>query len=216
MNKKNIVLLTCGAMLLLYMGGVSIYYKKKADKLGFMARTNAQLFVREHSQRIGPEDAKVYIVEFFDPACETCAQMYPMVKDILHQNEGKVQLVMRYAPLHEGADYFVKLLEAAKKQDKYFETLELLYSTQSTWAANHHANPDMVWQFLPQAGLDLVKLRQDIDDPAIAKILEQDMSDARELGVSKTPGFFVNGKPLVEFGYEQLVELVNSEIAANY
>jgi hypothetical protein len=37
--------------------------------------------------------------------------------------------LIRYAPFHDGADYFVKILEAAKKQGKYWETLDIMYRT---------------------------------------------------------------------------------------
>jgi protein-disulfide isomerase len=55
-----------------------------------------------------------------------------------------------------------------------------------------------------------------MNDPAIAKIIEQDLSDAKKLNVTKTPGFFVNGKPLTSFGRKQLRQLVNSEIKGLY
>jgi hypothetical protein len=42
------------------------------------------------------------------------------------------------------------------------------------------------------------------------------MADAKTLNVRKTPGFFVNGRPLPSFGYTQLREVVESEIIANY
>jgi protein-disulfide isomerase len=42
------------------------------------------------------------------------------------------------------------------------------------------------------------------------------MADARSLKVTKTPGFFVNGKPLVSFGYDQLQALIEAELRANY
>ena len=50
----------------------------------------------------------------------------------------------------------------------------------------------------------------------ITKIIQQDLADAKTLNVRKTPGFFVNGKPLPSFGYKQLQELVESEINAYY
>jgi len=53
-------------------------------------------------------------------------------------------------------------------------------------------------------------------DPAIAKLIAQDMADAKTLNVRKTPGYFVNGRPLQEFGYRQLHELVQSELQAVY
>jgi len=55
-----------------------------------------------------------------------------------------------------------------------------------------------------------------MNDPEIAKLIKQDLADAKTLNVKKTPGFFVNGKPLTSFGYNQLQELVESEIKENY
>ncbi len=46
--------------------------------------------------------------------------------------------------------------------------------------------------------------------------MEQDLADAKTLNVQKTPGFFVNGKPLQEFGSRQLQVLIESEIKAIY
>ena len=44
----------------------------------------------------------------------------------------------------------------------------------------------------------------------------KDIADAQTLGVHKTPGFFVNGKTMSSFGYDQLRELVVSEVKAQY
>jgi protein-disulfide isomerase len=66
------------------------------------------------------------------------------------------------------------------------------------------------------AGLDIEQIKKDMTDPEIAKLLEQDIADSKTLNVRKTPGFFVNGKPLQKFGYEQLKELVHSEIESTY
>jgi len=60
-----------------------------------------------HSPVFGPANAPVTIVEFFDPACETCRAFYPIVKDILAQYPSEVRLVIRYAPLHKGSDVVV-------------------------------------------------------------------------------------------------------------
>ena len=55
-----------------------------------------------------------------------------------------------------------------------------------------------------------------MNDPAIAEITAQALADAKTLNVTKTPGYFVNGKPLQTFGYRQLQQLIQSEIAATY
>lgn len=179
---------------------------------------NRDALIREHSVRAGDPQAKVTIVEFLDPACETCGKFHPLVKRLLEQYGGKVNLVVRYAPLHQGSDQMVALLEAAKMQDQFWPVLELMFETQSRWAINHAAQPEIFWSILAQAqtGLDMPKLQQDMQSPAVIKAIQQDVADGQMLGATKTPTFFVNGKPLPSFGYEQLASLVKSEVTSSY
>ena len=206
----------CIALFFAFFLGSSYYKSKQAEKFGFMAEENASTFVREHSQVLGSDDAKVYLVKFTDPACETCAAFSPFVKQMMDANPDRIKLVIRYAPFHHGSDYFVKILEAAKKQGKYWETLDVMYKSQPYWASHSNPQPQRIWQFLPKAGLDIEQIKKDMNDPAIEKIIAQDLADAETLNVNKTPGFFANGKPLQVFGYKQLQQLVKTEIEANY
>jgi protein-disulfide isomerase len=216
MKKKFIVLISIVFLILLFVVGVNVYRSHQAKKYEFMAQENASTFVREYSQTLGSDDAKVYLIKFSDPACETCSAFHPFVKKLMAANPGKIKLVIRYAPFHDGADYFVKILEASKRQGKFWETLDIMYKTQRHWASHHNPQPQRIWQFLPRAGLDLEKIRADMRDPEIAAIIQQDLADVKTLNVRKTPGFFVNGKPLPSFGYKQLQELVESEIKKYY
>jgi len=216
MKKQLIVLISIVLLILLFVLGTNIYKSHKAKKYGFMAQENASTFVREYSQTLGSDDAKVYLVKFSDPACETCSAFHPFVKKLMAANPGKIKLVIRYTPFHDGADYFVKILEASKKQGKFWETLDIMYRTQRHWASHHDPKPQLIWRFLPKAGLDLDKIRKDMNNPEIDRIIKQDLADAKTLNVRKTPGFFVNGKPLPSFGYKQLQELVESEINRYY
>jgi len=204
------------ALVLIFIFAASYYRGQKAEKIAFMAKEQGSVFIRDHSPMLGSPEAKVTIVEFMDPACETCAAFSAFVKQIMSANEGRINLVLRYAPFHDNADYFVKILEAARKQGKYWETLDAMYKSQQYWASHHNPQPDKVWQFIPQAGVDVELIKKDMNDPAIARIIEQDLADAKTLDVQKTPGFFVNGKPLQVFGYEQLSELIKSEYIAQY
>ena len=216
MKKPFIVLISILILILSFVLGVNIYKTQQANKFEFMAQENASTFVREYSQTLGSDDAKVYIVKFSDPACETCSAFHPFVKKLMAANPGKIKLVIRYTPFHDGADYFVKILEASKRQGKFWETLDIMYKTQRHWASHHNPQPQRIWQFLPRAGLDLEKIRADMRDPEIAAIIQQDLADVKTLNVRKTPGFFVSGKPLPSFGYKQLQELVESEINKYY
>lgn len=216
MKKLPMVIISGAGLIFLFVFGTHVYRQVQINKYGFMADKNATIFVRPYSQTLGSDDARVYLVEFTDPACETCAAFHPLVKKIMETHPGKIKLVLRYAPFHKGADYFVRILEASKKQGKYWETLEIMFGTQPHWASHHNPQPQKIWEFLPRVGLDIDRLRQDMQDPEIQHIINQDMADVKTLNVRKTPGFFVNGKPLVTFGRQQLWDLIESEIAEVY
>lgn len=216
MNKQMQVPIVGALILIVFAIAVLVYNEKKTDELTETANKNASLLIRDYSPTTGDASAKVTIVEFFDPACETCKAFHPFVKQIMAANPGRIKLVLRYLPLHKGSDYVAKLLEAARLQNKFWETLEVIYQTQSEWASHHNPQPEKLWSLLRGSGLDLSKAREDMISSTIAQRVQQDLSDARQLQVNKTPGFFVNGKPLVRFGSEQLLQLVNEEIRSNY
>jgi len=60
------------------------------------------------------------------------------------------------------------------------------------------------------------RMRQDFGGFEIASLVQKDIEDAATLGVRKTPGFLVNGRPLPSFGLPQLHQLVAEEVAAKY
>jgi protein-disulfide isomerase len=169
-----------------------------------------------HSPTLGKAEAKVLIVEFFDPACGTCRDFYPFVKELMAAHPDRIRLALRYTPFHEGSADVVKILEAARKQDKFWQTLETLYAKQDHWVQHHQVQLAQVWDALASVGLDLERVRQDMNAPEIAAMIAQDMSDAEALKVSKTPEFFVNGRPLPSFGYEPLQALVAEAVAEQY
>ncbi len=104
MKKKYIVLLSSISLILLFVLGVYIYRNHQIKKYGFLAQKNAATFIREYSQTLGSEDAKIYLVKFTDPGCETCSKFHPFVKKLMSIYQNKIKLVIRYAPFHKGAD----------------------------------------------------------------------------------------------------------------
>jgi protein-disulfide isomerase len=183
----------------------------------FATAAPAAPLVRPHTPTLGPANAKVHIVEFLDPACEGCRAFYPVVKQIMTEHPGRVRLWVRYVPIHRGADFVVKALEAARVQGKFWESLELLFAKQDEWTRHHTVMPKQVLDVLSGiSGLDMERLRRDMSNPEFAKIVEQDMADAKAVKVMQTPTFYINGKPLGEYGFEQLRGQVKQEIAAQY
>jgi len=216
MKRQTVVAIAGVGLLLAFAAATQLYSSREADRIESLVTAEDSPLERPHSQSKGPADAKVVLVEFFDPACETCRAFDPYVKTLLAEHPTRVRLVLRYAPFHQGSDTMVKILEAAALQGRFWETLQLMYDTQPQWASHHNPQPEKMWEFLPRAGVDVERARRDAADPKLLKLLEQELADIQTLGVRKTPQFFVNGKPLVSFGYQQLKSLLETEVAKQY
>lgn len=170
----------------------------------------------EHSPTLGDPNARVHVVEFLDPACETCAMFYPMVKQWMSEVPGKMRLSIRHVPFHRGSDYAVRVLEASREQGKYWETLEALLSTQREWTQNHTVLQDRILPAIADVGLDMDKLADDMNRMDVLVRMERDQEDAKTVQVRATPEYYVNGRPLPSFGREQLATLVREELAKAY
>lgn len=212
--KQRSLLIGAAVTLLVVFAGAAVWYNaSRSAATGAAPGANLQALDRPHAPSLGPADAPVVIVEFLDPACETCADFYPLVKNIMAANPDRIRLVLRWAPFHAGAQDVVAMLEAARRQDMFWPALETLLSTQAAWAINHTADFPLALMQLQGLGLDTERLLADMADPEIAAILRQDVADANTLNVRATPEYFVNGKPMPSFGYEQLLGLVREALA---
>ncbi len=212
MKRQMLVAGTLAALVAAFVIGTVAVKSQRAEEVEVLAKEDASVFERDGAPSYGPESADVTIVEFFDPACETCAALHPHVHALLDAHPDRVRLVLRYAPLHKGADVVVRALEASRKQGLFWETLDILFATQAQWTAHHVVRPDLLPPFLTAAGLELTLLQQDMHDPAIDAVMAKDQEDRVTLGVRKTPTFFVNGKPLPRFGLDELNQLVQAEL----
>ena len=170
--------------------------------------------IKEHNPKLGPDDAKVKLVEFLDPECEACSAMASVTKQLLKEFEGKVQLVVRYMPFHGNSMKAATFLEEAREQGKYWEALSTLFENQPAWASHHDPKPELIAKILADAG---IKGANSFDDNVLLSRhrwkVDLDYADGTKLGVKRTPTFFVNGKKLEEIGYDPIKSAIESELS---
>lgn len=216
MNKRLAVVAVAIIAIAIFGTAAWLYRPAPAQPTSPVVATVQEVpYVRPHSPVIGPEDAPVTITEFFDPSCEACRAFYPIVKQVMDRHPGQVKLVLRYAPFHDGSDTAVKILEAARLQDKFIPVLEAMLARQPEWAAHGAPDLELAWSIAGEAGLDVEQARQDAMRPGMTGVINADMADVQALNVQQTPTFFVNGKPLAQPDPQALAELVASEVAAS-
>ena len=172
-------------------------------------------FIRSDSPTLGPKDAKVTIVEFLDPECESCAKFHPIVKKALKDYEGKIRLVIRYMPLHPNSLSAATFLEAAGEQGKYWEAQNLLFKKQPEWGTKHGSHgapqPDVNALFKKYAAelkLDLDQMNAVYAENKYKAKVERDKKDGQSLGVRQTPTLFINGIKLARLDESSLKYLI--------
>lgn len=212
---RKTIIVAILAFALVAFAGAKWFVERPAQHGPINAIAEVDRLVRPYSPILGPEEAPVTIVEFFDPACEACRAFYPVVEELRSEYPQDVRVVLRYTPFHGAAsELAIKVLEAAQMQDVFLPVLEALLARQREWASHDAPAEERIFEIAASAGLDAELARQQIMMPDVVSVLNQDRADVEALGIRQTPTFFVNGKPLPSFGAEQLAELVRSEVEA--
>jgi len=150
---------------------------------------------------MGPEDATVTVVEFSDFQCPFCARVLPTLDQIRSEYGDQVRVVFKHLPLsfHQKAPAAHAASEAAHKQGKFWEMHDKIFKNQRKMSEENY----VVWA--GEIGLDVEEFKKDMASAAIKAKVDKDVKEAGRLGVTGTPGFFINGrhmsgaKPFSEF-----------------
>lgn len=145
--------------------------------------------------KLGPDDAKVKIVEFGDfqcPACQAAAADFHN----LQKNNNDVQLIFRHFPLtgiHANAEASSVAAAAAANQGKFWEMYDRLYERQASWSTL--ADPTGTFEdYARELGLDVNVYNADVKADATIKAVRADYDYGLSLDVDSTPTFFINGQ----------------------
>ncbi len=191
-----------------------VYRKAETDREDAAPRASRDLLIRDDAWSLGPSMARVTIVEFLDPECESCAAFHPTVKKVLADYGQAVRLVVRYMPFHGNSVMAAAALEAAGLQGKYWEAMDLLFARQAEWGSHHDPRPDLIPVILAELNLDMNRFEEDLQSEVFKARIEKDREDGMKLGVRATPTFFVNGKILQSLGQGALALAIEEALAA--
>ncbi|MES2913492.1 MAG: thioredoxin domain-containing protein [Pseudomonadota bacterium] len=216
MNRRTLLIGASATGAAAFVGGAYVLTRRREAETAAAAAAapaaDQSLLIRPHSPILGPVDAPVTLVEFFDPSCEACRAFHPILGEIRRQFPTQVRIVMRYTLFHKGSDEAARILEVARMQDKFEQVLEALMEKQPEWAKDGAPQLDLAWQAAGAVGLDLAKAETDKMFPGITATINQDMADVEALGVDRTPTFYLQGKKLEIVSAEKFVEDVRRAV----
>lgn len=217
MNRRSFLLGTTITALGFFAGGAwYVRDRRSRDEAAATARVLAQspeALIRPYSPILGPADAPVTLVEFFDPSCEACRAFHPVVGKLLEEYPTQLRLVLRYTPFHQGSEEAVRILEAARMQDKFTQVLDALFEYQPAWAADSAPRPEVAWQVAAQAGIDMAQAESQRLNPATTAVLNQDKADLATMQIKGTPTFFLQGERLESVSFASLEAAVKAAVA---
>ena len=133
----------------------------------------------------GNPNGDVTVVEFFDYNCGWCRRATPALLDLLEQDKN-LRVVFKEFPIRGDDSVAVaKASLATIKQGKYFDL----------HAASMQAEGQMTLErfedLAQQVGVDIKKLRADMDDPEIEKAIQRNLALAELLYIEGTPTFII-------------------------
>jgi protein-disulfide isomerase len=138
----------------------------------------------------GRADAPVTIVDWSDYACGYCNRVQDTLDRLDRLYPGQIRWVHRILPLDDDNTIAAEAALAAAAQGRFRAMHARLYGVRG------HIDRAGVELIAQELGLDMVRFRGDLDTGVYRKAIASDVADAAQLGVTGTPTFFVNGRPV--------------------
>jgi len=139
----------------------------------------------------GNPEGDVTLVEFFDYNCPYCRQMAPVMAQA-EADDPRLRIVYKEFPiLGPGSVVAAKAALAANKQGKYVAFHRALYQIRGS------VEESKVLDAAATIGLDVDRLKADMQDPTIAGVVDRNLKLAQALRITGTPGFVAGDQILV-------------------
>ena len=193
MNKKVVGIIISIAIISV----IVVYSSSSVETDNRDVRTHGIISTTMGSSILGNPSAQVTIVEFGDYQCHQCYNWFHNTKPTVFQNyvdTGKVNFVfMDLAFLGMDSPKAAQASYCAEDQGKYWEYHDQLYTAQESQIDNGWANSQRLKAFAFSLGLDMELFDSCLDSGKYAKRVQYNIAEAKKLGASGTPTFFIIG-----------------------
>ena len=195
MNKKGVL---AGIIIsIAILSVIVVYSSSSVETENRDVRTHGIISTTMGSSILGNPSAQVTIVEFGDYQCHQCYNWFHNTKPTVFQNyvdTGKVNFVfMDLAFLGMDSPKAAQASYCAEDQGKYWEYHNQLYTAQESQIDNGWANSQRLKAFAFSLGLDMELFDSCLDSGKYTKRVLYNIAEAKKLGASGTPTFFIIG-----------------------
>jgi len=137
----------------------------------------------------GPATAPVTIVAFSDFECPYCLRGHRTIQQVEQEYGAKVRIAYKAFPLdfHSQAMFAALAARSAQEQGKFWEFHDLLFRQRGL-------DMNQLDAYAREVGLDMDRLHADLEALKWGSSVTRDIRQARRLGVTGTPAYFINGR----------------------
>lgn len=202
-NPIKFIAIILGLIILLIIAIVAlgVYYNKSSKQNlsynpGIEINDDAQSAERKLSEKkdyrpyLGNVNAPLVIVEFSDFQCSKSQEEFSQIRQAVLNNGNDVLFIFRHFPvIDNNSSVLAKAGACASEQEKFWQFHDKLFSN-----IDKITSTEVVKEFALQSGMDVDKFSQCLESEKYNSLIEEDVNDAKALGVIGTPTFFVNGR----------------------
>lgn len=193
LNSKNL-LWGVGTFLAILVALWGMWELTTAPATSLAPAKPVDLKITASDHTMGPDTAKVTLVEYSDLQCPACQSYNPVVKELLNKHPKDLRLVYRHFPLdmHEHALEAAYAAEAAAKQGKFFEYHDLLFDNQQDWEKAKNVT-SLFMKYARELKLNEKQFTADMKSKDVQAKVEADKMSGTQLKINSTPTFYING-----------------------
>lgn len=171
-----------------------------------LANNAEQIFKASGAPVAGNPDGDVTVVEFFDYNCGFCRRALEGMSDLIEQDKN-VKVVLKEMPIFgPDSEAAARIALAAGKQGKYWEVHRDLLTKPG------RSNRAKAMKIAKDLGLDLAKLRADMNSPEVSGEIQRVQRLAQEMGIRGTPHFLIDDK-VIPGSPEDLLDQLKARVA---
>ena len=174
---------------------------KKAQEL--LEQSEEELTKNPNDGFLGNPDGEIVLVEFFDFSCGYCHRIYPVLKNVVAKNSDLKLVVKPLTFLSPMSKYAAKAALAAKEQGKFAEVYSAVFEISGPLT---EAKID---EAAVKAGVDLEKLKVDMESEKVNKTLEETSNLASKIQVNGVPSLILDNKLIQTLDESVLQDAIN-------
>ncbi len=205
------------AIAILAIAGGAWYLTQNDDQTMAISETLQETELHALDMPLGDPDAPVVMIEFSSYTCPHCATFHQNVLPQIKQDfvdTGDVLYLKREA-YFDRFGLWAALVARCGGEERYHGIVDLIYQTQSTWAAA--SDPGVIANNLRrlgrQAGLDDAQIQSCLEDEDKALALtEFYQQNAERYGIRSTPSFVIDGQRYSNMPAAEFIQILNEKL----